>query len=338
MATVNRQITLASRPVGLPKVSDFQLAYSSLPAPASGEVLVRSAYLSLDPELREQMATGEDEDPELPVSVGKVLPSDAVAYVVQSQDPAFQEGDAVEGLLGWQEYAVAPARRLRKIDPSLAPISTALGVLGLPGLTAFFGLLEVAAARPGETVLVSGAAGAIGMLAGQIGKIVGCRVIGVVSSDQRVAWLMTDLGFDGAFNHKSTRDLEGKLSELCPDGIDVYFDNIGGALTDAAMCKVNRYARIAICSQQSQYNLEEPEHGPRCFRNLIAKEARVEGFRVNRFAKRFPAALDQLTRWLKAGQLKYFEDVAQGIEAAPQAFIGMLQGKMQGKPLVQLAF
>lgn len=339
MATVNRQITLASRPVGLPKVSDFQLAYSSLPAPSQGEVLVRSVYLSLDPQLRERMSADceEAEPPPGAVAIGEVLPSDAVAYVVRSEDPTFREGDAVEGMLGWQEYAVAAGRDLRKIDASVAPISTALGVLGLPGLTAYFGLLEVASVQPGETVLVSGAAGAIGMLVGQIAKILGCRVVGVVGSDAKVAWLMTELGFDAVFNRKATRDYPAMLDQLCPEGIDVYFDNEGGALTDAAVCKINDGARIAVCAQFSQYNLEEPELGPRWLKHLIAKQARIEGFRVGSFAARFPQALDQLARWLKTGQLKYFEDVAQGIESAPQAFIGMLQGKMQGKPLVQLA-
>lgn len=340
MATVNRQITLASRPVGLPKVSDFQLAYSSLPAPSPGEVLVRSVYLSLDPQLRERLGgkeTEENSEPAGAVALGEVLPSDAVAYVVRSEDPALREGDAVEGMLGWQEYAVAPARELRKIDASLAPISTALGVLGLPGLTAYFGLLEVAALQPGETVLVSGAAGAVGMLAGQIAKIAGCRVVGVVGSDSNVRWLMTELGFDAVFNYKATRDYPGKLEQLCPEGIDVFFDNVGGPVSDAAICCINERARIAVCAQDSQYNLEEPQLGPRWLGHLIAKQARVEGFRVASFAARFPQALEQLTRWLKTGQLKYFEDVAQGIEATPQAFIGLLQGKMQGKPLVQLA-
>ncbi len=338
VTTVNRQITLAARPVGFPKVSDFQLAYSALPAPSGGEVLVRSAYLSLDPQLRLRMGSceGADDDPEM-VAIGEVLPSDGVAYVVQSEDPALRAGDTVEGVLGWQEYAIAPASELRKIDSSLAPISTALGVLGRPGLAAYFGLLEISAVQPGETVLISGAAGGVGMLAGQIAKILGCRVVGVVGSDPKVAWLITELGFDAAFNHKATRDYAGKLDQLCPEGIDVYFDNVGGALTDAVICKINDGARVTVCAQSSQYNLEEPEQGPRWLNQLSAKRAKIEGFRVASFAARFPQALDQLARWLKTGQLKYFEDIAQGIEAAPQAFIGMLQGKMQGRSLVQLA-
>lgn len=341
MATVNRQITLASRPVGLPKVSDFQLAYSSLPAPAPGEVLVRSVYLSLDPHLRQRMKPGAEAAParcdgSRPLAIGEVLGGDAVAFVVKSEDPQFRAGDAVEGMLGWQEYAVAEGRELRKIDTKEAPLSTALGVLGNPGLTAYFGLLEVSAPRPGETVVVSGAAGSVGIIAGQIAKICGCRVVGVVGSDAKVAWLISELGFDAAFNYKSAGDYGEKFAELCPDGIDVYFDIVGGAISDAVLNCINDKARITLCGQVSQYNLDEPQPGPRWHHQLIAKQATVRGFKVGSFRRRFPEALTELRSWLKEGRLKYFEDVAQGIEAAPQAFIGMLQGKNQGKQLVQL--
>lgn len=341
MATVNRQITLASRPVGLPKVSDFQLAYASLPAPAAGEVLVRSVYLSLDPHLRQRMKSGPDSESGLPacarpLQIGEVLGGDAVAFVVKSEDPKFRAGDAVEGMLGWQEYAVAEGRELRKIDTQQAPISTALGVLGNPGLTAYFGLLEVSAPRPGETVVVSGAAGAVGMIAGQIAKICGCRVVGVVGSDAKVAWLISELGFDAAFNYKAAGDYGDKFTELCPDGIDVYFDIVGGAISDAVMPHINRKARVTLCGQVSQYNLEESEPGPCWHQQLIAKEATVRGFKVCSFRRRFPEALTELRGWLKEGKIQYSEDVAQGIEAAPQAFIGMLLGKNQGKQLVQL--
>lgn len=342
MATVNRQITLASRPVGLPKVSDFQLAYASLPQPAAGEVLVRSVYLSLDSHLRERMKARELELEvpssmgERPLEIGEVLTGDAVAFVVKSEDPRFRTGDAVEGRLGWQEYAVAPGQELRKIDTRQAPISTALGVLGIPGLTAYFGIIEVSAPRAGETVVVSGAAGSVGMLAGQIAKICGCRVVGVVGSDAKVAWLISELGFDAAFNYKAAGDYAAKFAELCPDGIDVYFDIVGGPLSDAVMTRINDHARITVCGQVSQYNRDQPEPGPRWHDQLIARQATIKGFRVCSYARRFPAALAELKTWLKDGRLQYCEDVAQGIEAAPQAFIGMLQGKNQGKQLVQL--
>jgi NADPH:quinone reductase len=335
MATVNRQITLASRPVGLPKTSDFNLVYSPLPSPAAGEVLVRSIYLSLDPYMRGRMSDADSYA--RPVAIGEVMTGGAVALVVDSEDPSFRAGDAVEGMLGWQEYAVVRGREIRKLDPGLAPISTALGVLGMPGLTAFFGLLDICNPQRGETVVVSGAAGAVGMLVGQIAKIRGCRVVGVAGSGAKISWLLDELGFDAAFNYKADVDFHAKLAELCPGGIDVYFDNVGGALTDAVLRRINARARVAVCGQISQYNLEEPEVGPRWLGQLIVKQAKVQGFLVSGYAERFPEGLAQLARWLQQGKLKYREDVAQGIAAAPQAFIGMLQGKNQGKQLVQLS-
>ena len=334
MATVNRQITLASRPVGFPKVSDFHLIYSPLPSPAAGEVLVRSIYLSLDPYMRRRMSDADSDARS--VAIGEVMPGGAVAFVLESENQQFRAGDAVQGMLGWQEYALAQGRELRKIDPGLAPISTALGVLGMPGLTALFGLLDICDPQRGETVVVSGAAGAVGMLVGQIAKIKGCRVVGVAGANAKISWLLDELGFDAALNYKTAENLHAKLEELCPDGVDVYFDNVGGAITDAVMRRINTSARISVCGQISQCNLEEPEVGPRWLGQLIVKQAKVEGFLVSGYAERFPEGLEQLTRWLKQGKLKYREDVAQGIEAAPQAFIGMLQGKNQGKQLVQL--
>jgi NADPH:quinone reductase len=335
MAIVNRQITLASRPVGFPKVSDFQLVYAPLPSPAEGEVLVRSIYLSLDPYMRGRMSHAESDA--RPVAIGEVMIGGALASVVESRDSAFRAGDTVEGMLGWQEYAVVRGSELRKIDPGIAPISTALGVLGMPGLTAFFGLLDICDPQRGETVVVSGAAGAVGMVAGQIAKIKRCRVVGVAGSDAKISWLLDELGFDAAFNYKTAADCYVKLEELCPAGIDVYFDNVGGAITDAVLRLINARARISVCGQVSQYNLEEPELGPRWLDQLVVKRAKVQGFLVSGYAERFSEALDQLARWLKQGKLKYREDIARGIEAAPQAFIGMLHGNNQGKQLVQLS-
>ncbi len=260
----------------------------------------------------------------------------AVGLVVESRDPDFRIGDAVEGVLGWQEYAAVAGGALRQIDLGVAPISTALGVLGMPGLTAYFGLLDVCDPQRGETVVVSGAAGAVGMVVGQIAKIRGCRVVGVAGSDARIDWLLDELGFDAALNYKSAGDLRFALAKACPDGIDVYFDNVGGAVTDAVLGRINTGARIAVCGQISQYNLSEPESGPRWLGQLMVKQAKVQGFLVSAYAARFPEALGQLARWLQQGLLKYREDVAQGIEAAPQAFIEMLQGRNLGKQLVQL--
>ncbi len=335
MATVNRQITLAARPVAFPKVSDFQLVYAPLPSPGVGEVLVRSIFLSLDPYMRGRMNDAESYT--RPLAIGEVMTGGAVGLVVESKAPELLTGDTIEGMLGWQEHAVAPGRELRKIDPGVAPISTALGVLGMPGLTAYFGLLDICDPQPGETVVVSGAAGAVGMIAGQIARIRGCRVVGLAGSDAKITWLLDELGFDAAFNYKTTANGFGELKALCPAGIDVYFDNVGGGITDAVVRLLNARARIAVCGQMSQYNLEKPEQGPRWLGQLTVKQTKVQGFLVSSYAERFPEGLEQLAVWLKQGKLKYREDVAQGIEAAPQAFIGMLHGKNQGKQLVQLS-
>ena len=334
MAAVNRQVTLAARPVGYPEVSDFDLVYSPLPSPGAGDVLVRSIYLSLDPYMRGRMSDAESYA--RPLAIGEVMTGGTVARVVESKDPELETGDTVVGMLGWQEYAVAQGRELRRIDPGLAPVSTALGVLGMPGLTAYFGLLNICDPQPGETVVVSGAAGAVGMVASQIAKIKGCRVVGVAGSDAKISWLLNELGLDAALNYKTAADCHDKLKKLCPEGIDVYFDNVGGTITDAVMRLLNVQARMSICGQLSQYNLEKPETGPRFLGQLIVKQAKAQGFLVSSYAEQFPEGLEQLARWLKQDKLRYRENVAQGIEAAPQAFIGMLKGKNHGKQLVQL--
>jgi len=335
MTRVNRQVTLASRPTGLPKLSDFELVYSPLPKPGPGDVLVRAVYLSLDPEVRGQMnAAGA---PARSIAIGDVMTGGAVAFVVESRDPAFAVGDAVEGNVGWQEYAVFHGHDLRKLDLALAPISTALGVLGTPGLTALFGLLDICDPKSGETVVVSGATGAIGMLVGQIARIRGCRVVGVAGAGAKVSWLVDELGFDAALSYETPEELHSQLAELCPDGIDVYFDTVGGSVTDAAMRRINARSRISVCSQSSQDSLEVPEVGPRWLGQLIVQEAKVQGFLVSGYEKRFPEGLAQLADWLRKGKIQYREEIAQGIEAAPQAFIGMLQEKNHGKQLVRLS-
>jgi NADPH-dependent curcumin reductase CurA len=240
-------------------------------------------------------------------------------------------------MLGWREYAVSDGQGLRKIDPKTAPISTALGVLGVPGLTAYFGLLEVAGPKAGETVMISGAAGAVGSVAGQIAKIRRCRVVGTAGSDAKINYLVGELGFDAAFNYRSIENYYDALREMCPEGIHVYFDNVGGAMSDAVVKLLQPKARIAVCGQISQYNLEKSEPGPRLATQLLFRQARAEGFLVGEFAARFPEALEQLTRWLQEGKLKYREDIVDGIDNAPRAFIGMLNGRNMGKQLVKLS-
>ena len=332
---MNRQILLAARPVGFPKDSDFKLVENPLPTPGDGQILVRSIYLSVDPYMRGRMNDVKSYAP--PVQIGEVMGGGVVAKVVASNNPAFKEGDIVEGMFGWQDYAVSPGQGVRKIDPSLAPISTALGVLGMPGLTAYFGLLEIGKPKTGETVVVSGAAGAVGSIVGQIAKIKGCRVVGIAGGDDKIAYLTGELGFDGAFNYKTTSDYYEKLKELCPGGVDVYFDNVGGEITDAVFRLINPKARISICGQISQYNLEKPEMGPRLIlTSLLVKQARAEGFLVFQFLERYPEGLSQMAQWVKEGKLKYKEDIEEGIENTPRAFMAMLKGRNIGKQLVKV--
>lgn len=335
MATTNRQITLAARPAGMPKESDFRLVESPLPVPKAGEVLIRNLYLSVDPYMRGRMSEAESYAP--PMALGDVMIGAGVGQVVESRDSAFAVGDFAGGMFGWREFAVAHKEELRKVDPALAPISTALGILGMPGMTAYFGLLDICRPQPGETVVVSGAAGAVGTLVGQIAKIKGCMAVGTAGSDAKVEYLLRELGFDAAFNYKSVTDYHRKFKELCPKGIDVYFDNVGGAITDAVIALLNVKARISVCGQISQYNLDRPERGPRWLWHLIKTRAKVEGFLVYDYAQRFDEGLRQMAQWYKEGKLKYREDIVRGIENAPKAFIGMFQGYNTGKQLVQIA-
>ena len=334
MPLANKQITLAARPKGFPKESDFKLEVSPVPDPEPGQLLVRMQYISVDPYMRGRMNDVKSYAP--PAQIGEVMGAGAVGEVAASKNPRFQAGDVVEGFFGWQQYAISDGQGVRKIDPSLAPVSTALGVLGMPGLTAYFGFLDIGKPRSGETVVVSGAAGAVGSLVGQIARISGCRAIGIAGSDQKVEWITRELGFDAAFNYKSTPDYGAKLDELCPEGVDIYFDNVGGPITDAVFPRLNTGARVVVCGQIAQYNAEKPEIGPRLLWHLIVKQARAEGFLVFHFAHRYAEGLRQLAMWLNAGKLKYREQFIDGIENTPRAFIGMLRGENTGKQLVRV--
>jgi hypothetical protein len=259
------------------------------------------------------------------------------ARVEQSNDPNFQLGDIVFANTGWQDYAVVKGKELRKLDPSFAPITTALGVLGHIGLTAYFGLIDICHPKAGETVVVSGAAGAVGSVVGQIAKILGCRAVGITGTDTKIRYLLDDLAFDAAFNYKTSSDYRAKIQELCPTGVDVYFDNVGGAITDAVLFNLALHARVSICGQISLYNLEKPELGPRFLPLLIVYRAKVEGFLIPDYAPRFGEGLRQLSTWYREGKLKLAETIEEGLENAPRAFIGMLQGKNIGKQLVRVA-
>ncbi len=333
---MNRQITLAVRPVGYPKESDFKLVETPIPTPEEGQVLVKTLYLSVDPYMRGRMNQSRSYAPN--VEHNEVMVGGVIAQVVESKHSEFEIGDIVNAHIGWQEYGVAKGEELRKIDPTLAPISTGVGILGMPGLTAYFGLLEVGQLKESETVFVSGAAGAVGSVVGQIAKIKGCRVVGSAGTDEKIKFVLDDLGFDAAFNYKNVTDYHAKLAELCPDGIDVYFDNVGGPITDAVFPNLRIKGRVVICGQISQYNLEKPETGPRFLWHLITKRARIEGFLVFDFVERHPQALKQMAEWLQQGKLIYRETITEGdIEKAPAAFISMLKGGNIGKQLVKVA-
>jgi hypothetical protein len=330
----NRKFTLASRPVGMPKLSDFKLVEEPVRAVGDGELLVKALYLSVDPYMRGRMS--EAKSYAAPVAIGGTLVGGVVGQVVESKNAKFKAGDIVQGEFGWQEYVVSDGKGVRKVDPSIAPISTAIGILGMPGLTAYFGLLEIGQPKAGETVVVSGAAGAVGMAVGQIAKIKGCRVVGIAGSDDKVKYLVDELGFDGAFNYKTTDNYLAKLMELCPNGIDVYFDNVGGLITDAVFPLLNVKARVPVCGQISQYNNQQQELGPRFMWTLIAKQAKVEGFLVFQFFDKFVPAAVEMAGWIKEGKLKYREDIVEGFENMPKAFIGMLEGDNTGKRLVKV--
>jgi hypothetical protein len=330
---INKQITLAARPDGFPKPSDFHVAESPIPVLKEGEVLVRTIYLSVDPYMRGRMEDRKSYAD--PVQLGDVMVGEVVGTVEKSRSSTFAEGDIVRGHLGWQQYAACTADQLRRVKDGL-PISTALHVVGMPGLTAYFGLLTVCAPKSGETVVVSGAAGAVGTAVGQIAKIKGCRVVGIAGSEAKIDFITGELGFDAGINYKTT-EIYPALKNTCPEGIDVYFDNVGGPTTDAVFALINVHARMAICGQISQYNLTEAEQGPRVLWNLIVKRAKVEGLLVTDFADRYREALQDLHSWVRDGQLKYRERITDGIENAPRAFMEMLAGANIGKQLVRVS-
>jgi len=334
MESVNRQFKLAARPVGMPKESDFSLVETPTPALTEGQVLVKTSYLSVDPYMRGRI-TGIRSYAD-PVLVGDVMVGGAVGQVVESHNSGFAAGDFVLGYWGWQEHAVVDGKSLIKLNPNLAPVSTALGVLGMPGMTAYFGLLEICKPQLGEVVAVSGAAGAVGSLVLQIAKLKGCRVVGIAGTAEKVQWLVDDLGCDAAFNYKTCSDYTAKLKEICPVGIDCYFDNVGGAITDAVFPLLNLFGRVSVCGQISMYNLEKPEPGPRLLPYTLVKQLKVEGFIVTRWQSRWGEGIAQMAQWLKEGKIQHREEIVEGFGNTVKAFIGMLQGENTGKMLVKV--
>ncbi len=331
---INKRWRLAAYPEGMVDESAFQYMEAPVLPPQEGQVLVKVIWLSLDPYMRGRMSPMKSYVE--PMKVGQTITGQSVAEVIESRHPGFQKGDLALAFTGWQSYAVMAGDELEKIALRPAKASYALGVLGMPGLTAYFGLLEVGKIKEGETVLVSGAAGAVGSAAGQIARIKGCKAIGVAGSDEKTEWLTKGLGFDAAVNYKAHADLREALSGLCPNGIDVYFDNVGGAVSDAAIGLINQKARIVVCGQIAHYNAKNPPRGPRILASLLINRARAEGFIVYDFQSRFKAALVELQRWMSEGRLKTKETVVEGIENAPKAFLGLFEGANTGKLLVKV--
>ena len=334
MTLKNRQVLLAKRPQGVPDESTFHFVETDVPELKDGEVLVRTLYLSVDPYMRGRMNAAKSYAP--PFEVGKPLTGGVVGKVVRSNDPNFSEGDYVTARLDWADYSVANGKQLRKIDPNLAPVTTALHVAGMPGLTAYFGLIDIGKPKAGETVVVSGAAGAVGSIVGQIAKLKGCRVVGIAGSDEKTAYLKNELGFDEAINYKTTADLREALNAACPDGIDIYFDNVGGEITDAVVFLLNLHSRFVLCGQIAHYNDTEVEMGPRFLPYFLTRSVLLKGFIVSEYADRFDEGYQQLAAWIKEGKLKYKETIVDGLEHAPDAFLGLFRGENIGKMLVKV--
>ncbi len=335
---INRQFRLASRPVGDIKESDFEYREEPIPTPKEGEVLVRTVYLSLDPTNRIWMSDMEQYMP--PVAMGEVMRGGIIGVVEESKNPNFKQGDLVSGLLGWQDYALAEGNSgfslTRLPDPLPCPLTAFMGPLGATGCTAYFGLLDIGQPKVGETVVVSAAAGAVGSIVGQIAKIKGCRVVGITGSDEKCRWLVEELGFDAAINYKTT-DFESALAQACPDGIDVYFDNVGGSILDAVLTKINLHARIPLCGLISTYNATEPVPGPYNYSQILMKRVRVQGFIILDYIPRWSEAISDLGQWLNQGKIKYALEVVEGLENAPKAILKLFDGNKKGKLVVKVS-
>ena len=330
---MNRQIRLKSRPAGMPGVDNFEAVDAALPVLKDGEVLRRTIYLSLDPYMRGRMSDGPSYA--APVNLHDVMCGHTVSEVVESRTPQFKAGDIVAGYDGWQQFAASSGKELRKLGPDAAPISTAIGVLGMPGATAYVGLLDIGQPKPGETVVVSAASGAVGSIVGQLAKIKGCRAVGVAGSPEKCRYVVEELGFDACINYK-TDDLVPALRAACPDGVDVYFENVGGALFAAVLHVLNRGARIPLCGLISEYNATKDPGGPN-LRPLLVHRATITGFIVSDHGDRFPAFLQEVAPLVRDGRIKYREDIVEGLDAAPSGLIGLFEGRNFGKMLVRVS-
>jgi NADPH-dependent curcumin reductase CurA len=335
---INRQFRLADRPVGDIKESDFEYREELIPSPKDDEVLVRTIYLSLDPTNRIWMSDIDQYMP--PVEIGEVMRGGIIGVVEESKNPNFKKGDLVSGMLGWQDYAIALGNSgfsiTRLPDPLPCPLNAFTGPLGATGFTAYFGLLDIGQPKAGETVVVSDASGAVGSIVGQIAKIKGCRVVGITGSDEKCRWLTEELGFDAAINYK-TGDLEKALAQACPNGIDVYFDNVGGTILDAVLTKINLHARLPLCGLISTYNASKPIPGPYNYSQILMKRALVQGFIILDYLPRFHEAIAEIGKWLNQGKIKYALEIVEGLENAPKAILKLFDGNKKGKLIIKVS-
>jgi hypothetical protein len=331
----NRQVWLRSRPNGIPQAHDFAIREVGVPEASEGKVLIHNRFLSVDPAMRGWVADRSTYWPRL--EVGDTMRAFAVGEVVESRHPGYQAGDAVMGIFGWQDYAAAgDAEIMRKVREPDLPLSLSLGVLGLNGLTAYFGLRDVCAPRAGETVVVSTAAGAVGSAAGQIAKIMGCQTVGIAGGPEKVRQCFEEFGYDAALDYKAIPDLDAALREACPDGVDAFFDNTSGAIHDAVLRQINLHARIAICGTASFASWDPWNQGPRPERHLLVKRARMQGFLTTDYAARYEEAISDLVGWIREGRLRYREDMLEGMEAAPGSIDALYSGANSGKLVIRL--
>ena len=332
--TISREIRLKSRPEGMPTADNFELAETKLPAPSQGELLVKNRYMSVDPYMRGRMMDRQSYLP--PFQIGQPLEGGSVGEVVESNNDKFKPGDIVLGMLGWREYFVSDGKGLMRFDPGKAPLQAFLGTLGMTGLTAYSGLLEIGKPAEGQTVFVSAASGAVGSIVSQIAKIKGCVVVGSAGSDEKVAWLKEEAGVDAAFNYKTVDNLFKTVGELCPNGIDIYFENVGGKHLEAALEHMNTQGRLVMCGMISQYNATKPPVGPSNLGYVVAKQLTMQGFLVGNYFHKMQAFQADMGKWIAEGRIKWKETVLEGIQKAPEAFIGLFKGENFGKMIVKL--
>ncbi|MEQ1439741.1 NADP-dependent oxidoreductase [Fontimonas sp. SYSU GA230001] len=329
----NRQFKLARRPQGMVQRADFEFVETPVPEPGEGQFLVKNEYLSLDPAMRGWMNEGKSYVP--PVGLGEVMRAGAVGRIVASKHPQFAVGQHVVGLFGVQDYAISNGKGVTPVDPELAPLPVYLGTLGMPGMTAYFGLLEVGQPKPGETVVVSGAAGAVGQVVGQIAKIKGCRAVGIAGGADKCRYVVDALGFDACIDYKA-EDVKKALKTHCPQGVDVYFDNVGGDILDAVLTQLAMHARIVICGAISQYNNTAPVKGPSNYLSLLVHRASMKGMVVFDWADRYGEAAREMAGWLASGRLKTREDIAEGLETFPETLLKLFKGENIGKLVLKL--